>query len=174
MFEAIQIFNKSNPLRDWLPIRAVTFHWLLATITIACISGGMFIVYEHKESLGKAHFTSLHSKFGLIANLGIICVALGGILTLYRKNLNLPVIVKQGHVIAGVIIYIAAVGALLTGLSSNLFSNVIMQSSPAYWRAIYVLPILCGFVIVMQVIRKFIAKNEKSKNEHGKDKKSSD
>ncbi|OQR73385.1 cytochrome b561 domain-containing protein 2-like [Tropilaelaps mercedesae] len=144
---------------------------------MACIGGGMFVVYEHKESLGKPHFTSLHSRFGLTANLGLICVALGGLLTLYRKSLGLPVIIKHSHMIAGAVVYLAAIGALITGLSSDWFSAVIMQSAAFYWRAIYVLPVLTSFVITMQVTKKFVDisnKGKDKKTKDGKDKKNQD
>lgn len=158
VFEAVQIFNKSNPVRSWLPVRPVTFHWLLAGTSMICIGGGMYAVFTHKENLGKEHFVSLHSKLGLVANSGMFMTAIGGVLTLYRRNLSLPPIVKTGHMVAGAVVYSCAVGALLTGLSSNWFSNVVMVNAPVYWKVIFSLPVVCGFVVVTQVVIKVLKK----------------
>ena len=125
----------------------------------------MFAVFQHKEALGKVHFASLHAKLGLVANSGLFMVAIGGLLTLYRKTLGIPKIVKQAHVIGGALVYVTSVGALLTGLSSSWFSNVVMVSAPAYWRAIYTLPIICGFVISMQVSLKLLRKLQKKQKD---------
>jgi len=161
LFESVQIFNKSNPVRSWLPVRVITFHWFISTLALLCVSGGMFAVFQHKESLGKAHFVSLHAKLGLVANSGLFLISIGGVLTLYRKTLGLSKLVKQGHVIGGALVYVTAIGALLTGLSSNWFSHVVMISAPIYWKAIFSLPIICGFVIAMQVSLKLLKKLQK-------------
>lgn len=134
---------------------------LLQTLALFCVSGGMFAVFQHKENLGKAHFVSTHAKLGLVANSGLFLIAIGGVLTLYRKALGISKLVKQAHVIGGALVYVAGLGALLTRLSSNWFSNVVMVSSPIYWRAIYTLPIICGFVISMQVSLKLLRKLQK-------------
>lgn len=140
--------------------------FLFQTLALLCISGGMYAVFQHRENVGKAHFVSLHAKLGLVANSGLFLIAIGGVLTMYRKTLGISKLVKQGHVIGGAVVYVAGIGALLTGLSSNWFSNVVMASAPVYWKAIFSLPIICGFVISMQVslkLLKKLGKKQKSK-----------
>ncbi|XP_003745935.1 cytochrome b561 domain-containing protein 2 [Galendromus occidentalis] len=169
VFESVQIFNKSNPVRSVLPVRTITFHWFLSTLALLCVTGGMYAVFQHKENLGKAHFASTHAKLGLVANSGLFLIAIGGVLTLYRKTLGISKLVKQGHVIGGAVVYVAGIGALLTGLSSDWFSNVVMVSAPFYWRAIYTLPIICAFVISMQVSLKLLRKLQKKDKSHKSD-----
>lgn len=133
----------------------------MQTLALLCIAGGMFAVFQHKETAGKPHFVSLHSKLGLVANSGIFLIAIGGVLTLYRKSLGISKLIKQAHIAGGAVVYVAAVGALLTGLSTNMFSKAVMATAPSFSRVIYVLPVICGFVISMQVSLKLFKKLQK-------------
>jgi len=154
MFEGIQSFSRSNPLLSRIKASSrLSIHWIMMSAAMLCVCVGMFVVYTHKEAMGKPHFSSLHSKLGAAANTCAFGAAMGGFLAKNRTRFGLPAAIKLGHSMFGVLVFVLGTLALLTGLSSEWFTGVVMANTSSLWRIINVLPIISLFVVIMQVVR---------------------
>lgn len=101
-------------------------HGIMAWVAIMLAGGGMYVIYQHKESLGKDHFTSLHAKFGGAAFWGSIFAGFAGGVLLHpdfgiaKQNK----LFRTGHKYASRVLLLMAWMATLSGLQTLIGDDV--------------------------------------------------
>lgn len=58
-------------------------HGIMAWVGMMLAGGGLYVIYQHKESMGKAHFTTYHSWAGLASFGGCILPGIAGAVFLH-------------------------------------------------------------------------------------------
>jgi hypothetical protein len=58
-------------------------HGILASLGVICACGGLYVIYQHKEMMGKEHLTSTHSIFGIITVASAFMPMLAGAIFLH-------------------------------------------------------------------------------------------
>lgn len=128
MFQAILSMSDVNCWTVKLNYKQrVTLHWVLQAAALLLITFAFIAIFVNKIKLGKEHFHTLHSIFGLITYILTLIVSCGGIWTKYsfqlRKYIK-PVFVKINHTLMGVVVYCLAVTTISLGVYSQWFLKV--------------------------------------------------
>jgi protein-S-isoprenylcysteine O-methyltransferase Ste14 len=131
MSHAILTMADNNFLTQTLNYqKRVTVHWILQTFALILITVAQTCIFLNKQNLGKSHYQSTHSLFGLTTYLLTLLSTMGGVSTKYSfqlKNLMKPLITKIMHSFSGLITYILAVVTICLGI--NQFGNANYDSA---------------------------------------------
>lgn len=123
MTSAINAIAPGDLATEWMPIRLRSArHWVIQLFTGIIIIIGFLIIMSNKIIHDKAHFVSLHAKFGLAAIVFMFLTMLGGICALYSLKLKqylAPLYTKLIHASVGLITFSLGVTAILLGFWSD-------------------------------------------------------
>merc|ERR1712223_949591 len=101
MLQAIMIFSTESSLTPTSPRPdKIQLHWILHAFGMASAVFGFLSVYFNKELNGRKHFTTWHSRFGLVTMMGMFLAALGGLVAKYGhklRNFVKPIHLKLYH-----------------------------------------------------------------------------
>ena len=97
----------------------ITVHWILQTSALILITVAQTCIFLNKNRLGKDHYQSVHSLFGLTTYLLTVLSSIGGIFTKFSFQLRSylkPVIIKIMHSFSGLLTYILAIITICIGI----------------------------------------------------------
>lgn len=100
----------------------VTVHWILQTSALILITVAQTCIFLNKNNLGKEHYQTTHSLFGLTTYLLTVVSSLGGILTKFSfklKKFMKPTITKILHSFAGLLTYLLAMVTICLGINQT-------------------------------------------------------
>ncbi|CRL06392.1 CLUMA_CG018902, isoform A [Clunio marinus] len=100
----------------------VTVHWILQTSALILITVAQTCIFLNKNRLGKEHYQTTHSLFGLTTYLLTILSSLGGILTKFSfqlKKIVKPTVSKIIHSFAGLLTYFLAMITISLGINQS-------------------------------------------------------
>lgn len=129
MTEAICCFIEPNiPTLGLGAVRRKQLHWILQAIGGCSITVAFVVIVLNKNRLHKAHFTTWHGLFGLLAVIATGLGLLGGVVALYsvqwRSQLHVrPAVVRLAHAGLGVLAYGLGAVSLALGLQSSWFGE---------------------------------------------------
>lgn len=128
MFQAILAMSDLNCWTAKLNYKQrVTLHWVLQAAALVSTTLGFAAIFFNKIKLGKEHFHTLHSIFGLVTYILTVVVACGGIWTKYsfplRKYFK-PVYSKIIHTFMGVVVFCLGVITASLAIFSEWFLKV--------------------------------------------------
>jgi cytochrome b-561 domain containing protein 2 len=104
----------------------VTVHWILQTSALVLITIAQTCIFLNKNNLGREHYQTTHSLFGLTTYLMTVVSTLGGVLTRYSfqlKKIMKPTIMKIMHSFAGLLTYLLAIVTICLGINQSWMSN---------------------------------------------------
>lgn len=130
----------------------VTVHWILQTSALILITIAQTCIYLHKNNIGKDHYQTVHSLFGLTTYLITLVSAIGGIFTKYSfklRNIMKPTITKIVHSFAGLLVYVLAMITISLGIH-QLFTH------PSDSWANPIVYILLAFTTLYVTLKSFI------------------
>lgn len=130
----------------------VTVHWVLQTCALLLITIAQTCIFLNKNNLGKEHYQTTHSLFGLTTYLLTVLSSLGGFLTKYSfklKNIIRPAITKIIHSFSGLLTYMLAMTTICLGINQTWNNSYDTWTKPI----VYVLLI---FTTLYVVIKSFI------------------
>lgn len=113
----------------------VTVHWVLQTSALILITVAQTCIFLNKNRLGKDHYQTTHSLFGVTTYLLTVFTSLGGISTKYSfqlKNYIKPAVTKVLHSFIGLLTYLLAMTTICLGI--NQFWN---NSNDSYTKPIF-------------------------------------
>jgi len=118
---AILTMADNNFLTQSLSYRnRITVHWILQTSALVLITISQSCIFIQKNNLGKSHYQTTHSLFGVTTYLLTIGASLGGIFTKFSfqlKKFLKPAIAKIIHSFAGMLAYILAIITISLGMN---------------------------------------------------------
>lgn len=135
MTSAVNALSPGDFATEWMPMRLRSArHWVLQVLGGIIIITGFLIILSNKIINNKAHFASLHSKFGLTSFIFMLVTMLGGLGALYSLQLKFylaPIYTKLLHATVGLVTFILGVITILLGLFSNWwqFGDVLRYTS---------------------------------------------
>lgn len=100
----------------------VTVHWILQTSALILITAAQTCIFLNKNRLGKEHYQSTHSLFGVTTYMLTVVSSLGGIFTKFSfqlKSIMKPVLVKIMHSFAGLLTYLLAITTICLGINQT-------------------------------------------------------
>lgn len=126
MTSAVNAISPGDYATEWMPIRLRSArHWVLQVFGGIIIITGFLIILSNKIINEKAHFVSLHAKFGLASFIFMLITMLGGVGALYSLQLKYylaPIYTKLLHATVGLITFILGIITIVLGLFSNWWS----------------------------------------------------
>lgn len=129
----------------------VTAHWIIQSFAVLLILIAQTCIFTNKNNLGKPHFTSTHSIFGLITVLLTISSAFGGIFTKYSfglRNIVKPIVTKIFHSFFGIVSYVMAIITIILG-----FNQMWVEDKDSYIKPVLIiLLVLCGFYVIIKSV----------------------
>ncbi|KAL7024802.1 hypothetical protein ACKWTF_013192 [Chironomus riparius] len=135
----------------------ITAHWIIQLCALILFVIAQICIFTHKNNLGKSHFQTTHSIFGLITVSLTMLSAIGGVFTKYAmqlRNTVKPVVLKCFHSFAGILVYILAVITMILG-----FSQMWNEDKDAYIKPILiVLIVIIAFFILIKSFVLFISR----------------
>ena len=160
LLQAIVIFSPESSLFPTTPRPdRIQLHWILHAFGLASAVFGFGVVYLNKEVNNRKHFVSWHAKFGLATSIGVLMVALGGLLANYAmswKKYIRPVNLKMYHATGGMIIFILAMTTISLASYSNWFRNRV--SNEWLQRGALWIPIVLAVCVARQVTQSYLPK----------------
>lgn len=100
----------------------VTVHWILQLSALILITVAQTCIFINKNRLGKSHYQTTHSLFGLTTYLLTVVSTLGGVFTKYSfqiKHIMKPILTKTLHSFAGLLTYVLAVITICLGINQS-------------------------------------------------------
>lgn len=153
MSQAILSMADNNFLTQSLNFHnRVTAHWILQTSALILITIAQTCIYLNKDHLGKDHYQTTHSLFGLTTYLLTLVSSLGGVFTKYSfqlKKIMKPAIAKIVHSFAGLLTYILAMVTICLGINQTWDSPNDSWTKPLVY-------ILLAFTTLYVTIKSFI------------------
>lgn len=153
MSHAILTMADNNFLTQSLKYQhRVTVHWILQTSALILITIAQTCIYLNKDRLGKEHYQTTHSLFGLTTYLLTVLTSIGGVGAKYSfqiKKFVKPVVIKIIHSFAGLLTYLLAVVTI--GLGINQFWD---QPSDSWTKPIVY--VLLAFTTLYVTVKSFI------------------
>lgn len=130
----------------------VTVHWVLQTSALILITIAQTCIFLHKNNIGKDHYQTTHSLFGLTTYLMTLVSSLGGLGTKFSfqlKSIMKPAITKIMHSFAGLLTYLLAIITICLGINQFLNNDHDAWSKPIIY-------ILLAFTTLYVTIKSFI------------------
>lgn len=130
----------------------VTVHWVLQTSALVLITIAQTCIFLNKNSLGKPHYQTTHSLFGLTTYLLTVIGSLGGIFTKISfklKHLVKPILIKIVHSFAGLLTYILAFITICLGINQSWNNSYDDWTKPIIY-------VLLAFTTLYVTIKSFI------------------
>lgn len=130
----------------------VTVHWILQTSALILITIAQTCIFINKNNLGKEHYQTTHSLFGLTTYLLTVVSSVGGIFTKFSfqlKRFAKPVLIKIMHSFAGLLTYLLAVVTISLGI------NQMWITSHDEWTKLLVY-VVFAFTTLYVTIKSFI------------------
>lgn len=122
MTSAVNAISPGDFATEWMPMRLRSArHWVLQVLGGIIILTGFLIILSNKIINDKAHFVSLHAKFGLASLIFMLGTMLGGLGALYSLQLKYylaPIYTKLLHATAGLVTFILGIITIILGLFS--------------------------------------------------------
>ena len=135
----------------------ITAHWIIQLCALVLLVVAQICIFTHKNNLGKAHFQTTHSIFGLITVSLTFLTAIGGIFTKYAfqlRNTVKPLVLKCFHSFAGIIVYSLALITMILG-----FSQMWHEDSDSYIKPILIiLIVIIAFFILIKSFVLFLSR----------------
>ena len=153
MSNAILIMSDSNFLTTNLSHQnRITAHWIIQLCALILFVIAQICIFTNKVNMGKSHFQSTHSIFGLITLILTMLSAIGGIFTKYAiqlRNTVKPVVLKCFHSFAGITVYILAMITITLG-----FNQMWHEDKDAYIKPILIILII--IIAFFTLIKRFV------------------
>lgn len=158
MSNAILIMADSSILTTNLSHQnRITAHWIIQLCALILFIIAQICIFTNKVNLGKSHFQTTHSIFGLITLALTMLSAIGGIFTKYAmqlRNTVKPVFLKCAHSFTGIVVYILAMITMMLG-----FSQMWHEEKDDYIKPILiVLIIIIAFFILIKSFVLFMSR----------------
>jgi len=153
MMEAILIFSPESSLFVSSSRKSkVKAHWIMQSLSIACIWIGFIAIVLNKFLRGKAHFKTWHGTLGLITVLYVSLQAGVGILLMYpatAKRWNWKLVqLKVYHATFGLVGFVLASVTMIVSLHSNFVTK---QLDGFAWWACVLAVSWCALFVMNQV-----------------------
>jgi cytochrome b-561 domain containing protein 2 len=119
----------------------VTVHWILQTAALVLITVAQTCIFVNKNRLGKDHYQTTHSIFGLITYLLTVLSTLGGVFTKYSFQLRQiikPLLVKTLHSFSGLLTYVLAVITICLGINQSWRESYDSAVKPIIYISLFV------------------------------------
>lgn len=153
MSQAILSMANNNFLTRSLSYQnRVTVHWILQTSALVLITVAQTCIFVNKNNLGKDHYQTTHSLFGLTTYLLTVLSSIGGIFSKFSfqfRNYLKPAITKILHSCSGLLTYLLAIITICLGINQT-WTN----SSDSYTKPIVY--ILIAFTTLNVTIKSFV------------------
>lgn len=158
MSNAILIMADSSILTSNLTLQnRITAHWIVQLFAILLLIVAQICIFTNKVNLGKSHFQTTHSIFGLITVILTILTAIGGVFTKYAiqlRNYVKPVLLKCFHSFGGLVAYILALITMILG-----FNQMWHEDKDDYIKPILIILILiAGFFVIIKSFILFLSR----------------
>lgn len=130
----------------------VTVHWILQTSALILITVAQTCIFLNKNRLGKSHYQSTHSLFGLATYLLTLLSTIGGISTKYSrftKEIMKPLITKMMHSFTGLVNYVLAIITICLGIHQSWHESYDSSTKPLIY-------IILVFTTLYVTIKSFI------------------
>lgn len=153
MSHAILTMADNNFLTQSLSYQnRVTVHWILQSSALLLITIAQTCIFLNKNNLGKSHYTTTHSLFGLTTYLLTVIGSLGGLFTKFSfqlKHIMKPAVTKIIHSFAGLLTYILAIITICLGINQLWNNSYDTWSKPIIY-------VLLAFTTLYVTIKSFI------------------
>jgi len=159
LLQAIVIFSPESSLTPNSPRPdKIQVHWMLHAFGVASAAFGFAAVYFNKEINGRKHFTTWHSRFGLMSLAGVVLAVFGGIMAKYSHKLRgmiKPITLKLYHGTGSMIVFLLAMVTVSLSTYSNWFHNR-MGKYPWVGRICLWAPIILAICVARQVTQSYL------------------
>ena len=155
---AVLIMADSSILTSNLSFQnRIKAHWIIQVFALILMVIAQICIFTNKVNLGKSHFQTTHSIFGLITLILTMLTSIGGIFTKYAlqlRNQIRPVVLKCFHSFAGMIVYVLALITIMLG-----FNQMWHEKKDDYIKPILIiLIIIIGFFVLIKSLILFLTR----------------